>query len=129
MLAYKPAQQYSTRPERRPEPNRRVTQQPAPQIQRDPASKEKLAWMGTILLCIAIAVILISRYALIAEQNYELLAMRQQAASLQAGNSMLRDQVNQLSSPDRIIQIAKQLGMKEVVPQPLSTDPAGWKSK
>jgi cell division protein FtsL len=92
-------------------------------LQRDPAAyrrkreaarraaarqtRERVAILFTILACGAVAVFLVSRYAALVADNYQLQAMESQLSHEQSQTAALQAQVFELSSPTRILNIAE----------------------
>lgn len=78
-------------------------------------AKEKLKWLGTILVCIVIALGLVSRYASMVSLSYELESQKSELQALQDDKLKLEQQMLELESPERIKSYAaNKLGMKSV---------------
>ncbi|ASS75873.1 hypothetical protein CIG75_13525 [Tumebacillus algifaecis] len=78
-------------------------------------AKEKLKWLGTILVCIIIALGLVSRYASMVSLNYEVERQKLELQSHQDDRLKLEQQTLELESPERIKSYASnKLGMKSV---------------
>jgi cell division protein FtsL len=78
-------------------------------------AKEKLKWLGTILLCIIIALGIVSRYASMVSLNYAVEEQKEKLQALQDDKLKLEQQMLELESPDRIKGYASnKLGMKAV---------------
>lgn len=73
--------------------------------------QEKLLYLFTILICVAVASLIIWRYAQIYEMNTKILKLETDIQMLQADNSVLKHKVESLSNPDRLRQEALKLGM------------------
>ncbi|MFE5319875.1 cell division protein FtsL [Paenibacillus sp. NPDC056579] len=73
--------------------------------------QEKLLYLFTVLVCVAVASLIIWRYAQIYEMNTKILKLETDIQKLQAENSVLKHKVDGLSSPDRLRQEATKLGM------------------
>jgi len=88
--------------------------------------QEKLLYLFTVLVCVAVASLIIWRYAQIYEMNSKILRLETDIQKLQAENGLLKRKVDGLSSPDRLRQEAIRLGMvpaddkqvSKVAPQP-----------
>lgn len=75
-------------------------------------SKEKLKWMGTVVICTVIGTGLVYRYAEIAQANLAVEEMKQQVMDKQDEVAKLTKVKQDLERPSRIISIAKEkLGM------------------
>jgi cell division protein FtsL len=89
-----------------------------PKVNRSAESKkqarEKLRWLGTVIFCIAVTLILVSRYAGMVSTNYQIQDGKDTLQALQDKNLKLEAQELQLESPERIKDVAtNQLGMKQ----------------
>ncbi|TDF96692.1 cell division protein FtsL [Paenibacillus piri] len=73
--------------------------------------QEKLLYLFTVLVCVAVASLIIWRYAQIYEMNTKILKLENDIQLLQAENSVLKHKVESLSTPDRLRQEAQKLGM------------------
>ncbi|MFV9509994.1 cell division protein FtsL [Tepidibacillus sp. LV47] len=74
---------------------------------------EKLFYLVTVLIVGAIASVIISNYAQIVEYNYQIQKQEQSIKAIQIENENLQLKIAELSSPERILAIAKErLGMK-----------------
>lgn len=105
----------------RPLPKKQETTRyaPAQKVNRTAEQKaiarEKVAWLGTILLCVAISVVLVSRYAGMVSLNYAIQDQQNKLQALQDSNLKLEQQELTLESPDRIRDYAQNvLHMKPV---------------
>lgn len=76
-------------------------------------AREKLAWLGTVLVCIAISIVIVSRYASMTSMNYAIQNQKDILQQVQDKNLKLEQTELQLESPDRIKDFAQNtLGMK-----------------
>lgn len=73
--------------------------------------KEKLAYLLLLGAMVIVAGLILSRYALIAEENYQIEKIKQEITDIQKENELLRLQIAESSSPDRILKIAKEMGL------------------
>lgn len=73
--------------------------------------KEKLAYLLLLGAVVIMAGLILSRYALIAEENYQIEKIKQEITDVQKENELLRLQIAQSSSPERILKIAKEMGL------------------
>jgi cell division protein FtsL len=64
--------------------------------------QEKLLYLFTVLVCVAVASLIIWRYAQIYEMNTKILKFETDIEVLQAENSVLKHKVESLSNPDRL---------------------------
>lgn len=72
--------------------------------------QEKLLYLFTVIICVAVAGVIIWRYAQIYEMNSDIKKIEQQIRQLEAENSVLKHKVEALSSPERLKQEAGKLG-------------------
>ncbi|HEU4962543.1 MAG TPA: cell division protein FtsL [Bacilli bacterium] len=79
------------------------------------AAREKLKWLGTILVCIVIALTLVGRYAHMVSMNYQIQEQKDQLQAINDEKLRLEQEMLELSSAERIKNVAaNQLGMKTV---------------
>jgi cell division protein FtsL len=86
-------------------------------------TQEKLLYLFTILVCVVIAGFVIFRYAQIYEVNAKLQQMEKDIQMLENENNTMQLEVNQLANPDRLIDRAKQLGLRQSDEQEISEIP------
>lgn len=78
-------------------------------------AKEKLKWLGTIVICIAVALVLVGRYAHMVSMNYSIQEQKVELRAMKDEQLRLEQQMLELSSADRIkTYAANHLGMKTV---------------
>lgn len=75
--------------------------------------KEKMAYLLLLGAMVVVAGFILSRYALIAEENYQIEKIKREIADIKKENEVIRLQVAENSSPERILQIAKELGLSK----------------
>ncbi|GAA4857877.1 hypothetical protein GCM10023310_41310 [Paenibacillus vulneris] len=73
--------------------------------------QEKLLYLFTVLVCVAVASLIIWRYAQIYEMNTRIMKLESDIQMLQAENNVLKRTIDKLSSPDRLREEAKKWGM------------------
>lgn len=73
---------------------------------------EKLLYLVTIVACVLVAGLIILRYAQIYEVNAKLHQLEKEIQQYENQNNTMRLEVNQLANPERLIERAKQLGMR-----------------
>ena len=73
---------------------------------------EKLLYLVTIVACVLVAGLIILRYAQIYEVNARLHQLEKEIQQYENQNNTMRLEVNQLANPERLIERAKQLGMR-----------------
>ncbi|CCQ98185.1 exported hypothetical protein [[Clostridium] ultunense Esp] len=73
--------------------------------------KEKLAYLLLLAAMVVVAGFILSRYAMIAEENYQIEKMKREIADIEKESEVLRIQVAELSSPERILKIANEMGL------------------
>ena len=89
-----------------------------------PAS-EKLLYLFSVVVCVALAALVISQYAEVTELNVEIQKVEEEAKKIMEINRQLEAEKNMLSSGERIRQFAETRGMvpaENVKPFPSSTD-------
>ncbi len=72
---------------------------------------EKLLYLFTVLLCVAIAGLIISRYTQIYDSNMKMKQLNTQYQTLTVEMEEMKRQVEMLSSPERIRKMAEIQGM------------------
>jgi len=78
-------------------------------------AREKLLWLGTILVCIVLALGVTARYAGMVQLNYQIEAQKVDLQKMKDQQLSLEKQVLELESPERIKGFAaNKLGMKHV---------------
>lgn len=73
--------------------------------------QEKLMYLSTIILCVAVAGLIIFRYAQIYDLNLQIKKMNSEHQALSVEMEVLQRQVETLSNPERIKEMAESLGM------------------
>jgi cell division protein FtsL len=73
--------------------------------------QEKLLYLFTVLVCVAVASLIIWRYAQIYDMNTRIMDLESRTEKLQAENSVLKHKVESLSSPDRLRTEAGKFGL------------------
>src|SRR5690606_27949348 len=86
-------------------------------------TQEKLLYLFTIIVCVCVAGLIIFRYAQIYEVNAKMQQLEQQIQQLENENSTLELEVNLLQDPKRLIEKAKQLGLRSSVEEDISEIP------
>lgn len=75
-------------------------------------SREKLLYLVVVIIVVALSVVVITGYAVIAESNYQLQKLSKSLEVLAQENTGLEIEINKLRAPERIMGIAQQeLGM------------------
>jgi cell division protein FtsL len=97
---------------------RRVPQQRTLPIQ------EKLLYLFTVAVCVAVACVVVWRYAQIYEMSSQIHTIQQRIDKLESENSALKQEVGKLQSPQRLIDVANMLGMQPVEDKQISRIPA-----
>ncbi|MFD0960312.1 cell division protein FtsL [Paenibacillus chungangensis] len=72
---------------------------------------EKLLYLFTVIVCVAIASVIIFRYAQIYDMNLQIKRVSTEAQTLNTELADLQRQVEMLSDPERIRKMAEQQGM------------------
>ena len=78
-----------------------------------PAS-EKILYLSSVVICVALAALVISQYAKVTELNVEIQKVEQEMKRLQEINRQLEAEKNTLSSGERIRRFAEMRGMVPV---------------
>jgi len=76
--------------------------------------REKLFYLFTVVICVAVACVIVWRYAHIYKMNSEIHQIQKQISQLEASNNELNRQISKLQSYDRLLAEAKRLGMVPV---------------
>lgn len=74
--------------------------------------REKLLYLFLVVVCVLVAGLVIFRYAQIYEVNAKMQQMEKEIRMLENENGALELDVNRLSNPERLIERAKQLGLR-----------------
>ncbi|WP_240762433.1 cell division protein FtsL [Paenibacillus thalictri] len=85
--------------------------------------QEKLLYLFTVVVCVLVAGVIIWRYAQIYEMNTRIQQMEVSIRQLESENSALKHKVEALSSPGRMLQEAKRLGMVQPEDKQISRIP------
>lgn len=72
---------------------------------------EKLLYLASLILCVALASGVLSQYAKAAEVNLKLQQVERQAAAVEEENDAHRERIHALKSGERIRQFAEENGM------------------
>lgn len=95
---------------------------PGPAGQPGAETRGRMALVATLFVGFAIAVFVVNRYAAMTQENYNLIAMRQEVSHAKSQSAALQAQVYSLSSPSRILWIAEHvLKMKPAAPVVVGT--------
>jgi len=103
------AQPEKDRGQEAPERHLRLVPRPS----RHRANRRRLAVPVVIGAAAFVSMGLVALHVLIAENQFKLDNLQQQASSQQAGYEKLRLEVAQLESPSRIVSVAERLGMRQ----------------
>lgn len=75
--------------------------------------KEKLSYLFLVVVFVAVSGILLSKYALLAETNYKVQEVQSKISAVQKEIDLLQIEVARLSSPERILLVAEQMGLTQ----------------
>lgn len=75
-------------------------------------AREKLLYLFMVVVCVFVAGLVILRYAQIYEVNAKLQQTEKEIRMLEKENGSLELEVNRLNNPERLIERAKQLGLR-----------------
>jgi len=73
--------------------------------------QEKLLYMFTVLVCVAVAGVIIFRYAQIYDMNLKIKQLNNEYQTMNVEMEVLKKQVEKLSDPERIRKMAESQGM------------------
>ena len=96
---------------------------PAPSPRSLPM-QEKLLYLFTVVVCVAVACAVIWRYAQIYEMNVQIHNIENRISQLEAENSKLKMEISKLQSPQRLIDEAKKRGFEPVAENQITRIPA-----
>lgn len=74
---------------------------------------EKLTYLLSVVIIVAVAGVLLSKYALLAETNYRVQEVKADIAGMQKEIDLLQIEVARLSAPDRIMAVAEEMGLTQ----------------
>ncbi|MFD1955200.1 cell division protein FtsL [Paenibacillus thailandensis] len=86
-------------------------------------TREKLLWMLSIAVCVIVAGVIIFRYAQIYHMNLEIKQMKNEYNSISIELKELEKQVETLSNPERIRQMAEAQGMVSTMDGDITVNP------
>ncbi|WCK53091.1 cell division protein FtsL [Aneurinibacillus sp. Ricciae_BoGa-3] len=92
-------------------PKQKVVTQKRVIIRQGISGTEKLIYFGAILLLVAMCSFIIARYAQISDYNYQVIRVQNQIKQIGDETADLKVQVDVLSKPERIRQIAEKMGL------------------
>lgn len=100
------------------QPKRKQDQQPAiketkrlVKTRKSLPVQEKLLYMFTVLMCVVVAGVIIFRYAQIYDMNLEIKKLNNNYQTMNVEMEDLKKQVEMLSNPERIRNLAEKQGM------------------
>ncbi|MDQ8736851.1 cell division protein FtsL [Paenibacillus sp. LHD-38] len=100
------------------QPKRKQDQQPAiketkrlVKTRKSLPVQEKLLYMFTVLMCVVVASVIIFRYAQIYDMNLEIKKLNNNYQTMNVEMEDLKKQVEMLSNPERIRNLAEKQGM------------------
>lgn len=73
--------------------------------------KEKLLYLGTVIVFVLITSLVLAHQAKLAELNYDIQQVEKQTTQVMAEMTTLEEQAKELLKPERIIEMAKSRGM------------------
>lgn len=76
--------------------------------------QEKLLYLFTILMCVVVAFVIISRYAQIYDMNLQIKQLNNEYQTMNVEMEELKKQVEMLSDPERIRKMAETQGMVSI---------------
>lgn len=103
----------AVKPEYTPVKRERVVHTRKVTIRHGLPIKEKLSYLLLVVVFVAISGILLSKYALLAETNYKVQAVKAKITNVQKEIDLLQIEVARLSSPDRIETVAQEMGLTQ----------------
>lgn len=100
------------------QPKRKQDQQPAiketkrlVKTRKSLPVQEKLLYLFTVLMCVVVAGVIIFRYAQIYDMNLDIKKLNSEYQSMNVETEDLKKQVEMLSDPERIRELAESQGM------------------
>lgn len=107
------AVQYQKEKQRKPTSNRNQQQHQNQQPQSNPVRSvispgEKLLYIFSVVVIVAVLSLLLMRVATLSQYNYEIQSMERETAQIEERNSNLQLEVAALSAPERIIKLAQE---------------------
>lgn len=88
----------------------------------DPQTRNRLGIIASLLFCAAVAIFLVSRYASLVAENYNIQALKVSLSHQVARDAALQSTVYDLSSPTRILHVAESvLKMQPATPVQVRT--------
>ncbi|MFC4076539.1 cell division protein FtsL [Salinithrix halophila] len=80
-------------------------------LRRGLPAGEKILYLFSVIICVALASLVLSRYAAVAELNVKLQKVEQETVQLQDTNQQLESEQKELKSGERIRRYAEDKGM------------------
>lgn len=103
----------AVKPEYSPQKQTVVVQRRTVKVRHSLPVKEKLSYLLLVVVIVAISGMLLSKYAMLAETNYKVQEVQLKIASIQKEIDLLQIEVARLSSPERILLVAEQMGLTQ----------------
>lgn len=110
-LAMKP--EYAPKRTERTESQQTVVQKRKVTVRHGLPLGEKLTYLLLVVVFVGISGILLSKYALVAETNYKVQDIKSQMTSVQKEIELLNIEVARLSSQERILNVAANMGLTQ----------------
>lgn len=107
------------------EPQPKQTAQTKRQPQTGFPAGEKLLYLASLILCVALASGVLSRYAEVAEINLKLQQVERRAVAVEEANQAYRERIHALKSGERIRRFAEENGMIRMEKQSLDNSKTG----
>jgi len=114
-------------PERKqaePSPRRQTKPSPSPRRRSIPVG-EKLLYLFTVFLFVAVASFILYRYAELYRLNKEIQTTKAEYETLEDDSKELQRQIDQLRDPSRIRELALQYGLQPLDQAPITLSPSG----
>lgn len=103
----------AVKPEYTPQKQKVVVQRRTVKVRHGLPVKEKLSYLLLVVVFVAVSGILLSKYASLAETNYKVQEVQSKISAIQKEIDLLQIEVARLSSPERILLVAEQMGLTQ----------------
>ncbi|WP_027414488.1 cell division protein FtsL [Aneurinibacillus terranovensis] len=94
-----------------PKRKQKISQKKRVTVRYGISGAEKLTYFFSILFLVALCLLITARYAQISSYNFQMIKMQKEIKTLTEATGELRVQIDTLSRPERIQQIAEKMGL------------------
>ncbi|WP_047151548.1 cell division protein FtsL [Aneurinibacillus tyrosinisolvens] len=92
-------------------PKQKVLQKKRTVIRPGISGGEKLMYFFAVILFVSVLSSVIARYTMISSYNYQIIQAKKDIKKMSESNGELKVQIDALSKPDRIREVAQQMGL------------------